>query len=58
MEVTVDLKSNFSILRHRKLKFGIQISLDLRNKVSFWLLGGFDYHGNTRSFILSATVEQ
>ena len=36
-----------AILRHRKLKFGIQIPLDLR-KESFWLLGGFDYHGNRK----------
>ena len=28
-----------AILRHRKLRFGIQIPLDLR-KESFWLLGG------------------
>ena len=34
-------------LRHRKLKFGIQIPLDLR-KESFWLLSGFDYHGNRK----------
>ena len=45
-----------AILRHRKLKFGIQTPLDLRNDF-FWLLGGFGYHGNTRSFILSATAE-
>ena len=32
---------------HRKVKFGIQIPLDLR-KESFWLLGGFGYHGNTK----------
>ena len=31
-----------AILRHRKLKFGIQIPLDLR-KESCWLLGGFGY---------------
>ena len=37
-----------AILRHRKLKFGIQISLDLR-KESLWLIGGFGYHGNTIS---------
>ena len=36
-----------AILRHRKLKFGIQIPLDLR-KESFWLPGGFGYHGNTK----------
>ena len=36
-----------AILRHRKLKFGIQISLDLR-KESFWLIGEFGYHGNTK----------
>ena len=30
-------------LRHRKLKFSIQIPPDLR-KESFWLLGGFGYH--------------
>ena len=36
-----------AILRHRKLKFGIQIPFDLR-KESFWLLGGFDYHGNRK----------
>ena len=45
-----------AILRHRKLKFGIQIPLDLRNNY-FLLLGGFGYHGKKRSFILSATVE-
>ena len=33
-------------LSHRKLRFGIQIPLDLK-KESFWLLGGFGYHGNT-----------
>ena len=38
-----------AILRHRKLKFGIQIPLDLRNEFSFWLLGVFGYHGNIRS---------
>ena len=37
--------SHFETLR--KLKFGIQIPLDLR-KESFWLLGGFDYHGNRK----------
>ena len=36
-----------AILRHIKLKFGKQILLDLR-KESFWLLGGFGYHGNTK----------
>ena len=36
-----------TILRHRKLKFSIQIPLDLR-KESFWLLGGLGYHGNTK----------
>ena len=36
-----------AILRHRKLKFGIQIPLDLR-KESFWLIGGFGYYGNTK----------
>ena len=36
-----------AILRHRKLKFGIQIPPDLR-KESFWLLGGFRYHCNTK----------
>ena len=36
-----------AILRHRKLKFGIQIPLYLRNEF-FLLLGGFDYHGNTK----------
>ena len=45
-----------AILRHRKLKFGTQIPLDLRNEF-FWLLSGFGYHGNTRSLTLSATVE-
>ena len=35
-----------AILRHRKLKFGIQIVLGLRNEFR-WLLGGFGYHGNT-----------
>ena len=30
-----------------QLKFGIQIPLDVR-KESFWLLGGFDYHGNRK----------
>ena len=34
-------------LRHRKLKFSIQIPPDLR-KESFWLLGGFGYHCNTK----------
>ena len=34
-----------AILRPKKLKFGIQIPLDLR-KESFWLIGGFGYHGN------------
>ena len=33
--------------RHKKLKFGIQVSLDLR-KESFRLIGGFGYHGNTK----------
>ena len=36
-----------TIFRHRKLKFGIQIPLDIRNEF-FWLLGGFGYHGNTK----------
>ena len=36
-----------AILRHRKLKFSIQIPLDLR-KESFWLIGGFGYYGNTK----------
>ena len=36
-----------AFLRDRKLKFGIHIPLDLR-KESFWLLGGFCYHGNTK----------
>ena len=36
-----------TILRHRKLKFGIQLPLDRRNEF-FWLLGGFGYHGNTK----------
>ena len=36
-----------AILRHKKLRFGIQILLDLR-KESFWLIGGFGYHGNTK----------
>ena len=36
-----------AILRHRKLKFGIQILLDLR-KESFWLIGVFDYRGSTK----------
>ena len=36
-----------AILKHRKFKFGIQIPLDLR-KESFWLPGGFDYHGNRK----------
>ena len=36
-----------AILRHIKLKFGKQLLLDLR-KESFWLLGGFGYHGNTK----------
>ena len=34
-------------IRHRKLKFSIQIPPDLR-KESFWLLGGFGYHCNTK----------
>ena len=34
-------------LRHKKLKFSIQIPPDLR-KESFWLLGGFGYHCNTK----------
>ena len=34
-------------LRHRKLKFSIQIPPDLR-KESFRLLGGFGYHCNTK----------
>ena len=42
MEVSIS-----AILRHKKLKFGIQIPLDLR-KESFLLLGGFGYHGNTK----------
>ena len=42
MEVSIS-----AILRHRKLKFGIKIPLDLR-KESVWLLGGFDYHGNRK----------
>ena len=37
--------SNF--LRHRKLKFCIQIPLDLR-KESVWLIDGFGYHGDTK----------
>ena len=42
------MKASISaILRHRKLKFGTQIPLDLR-KESLWLLGGFDYHGNRK----------
>ena len=36
-----------AILRPRKLKFGIQIPLDLR-KEAFWLLGGVGYYGNTK----------
>ena len=36
-----------AILRHRKLKFGLQIPLDLR-KESIWLLGGYGYHDNTK----------
>ena len=36
-----------AILKHRKLKLGIQIPLDLR-KEYVWLLGGFDYHGNRK----------
>ena len=36
-----------AMLRLRKLKFGIEIPLDLR-KESFWLLGGFGYHCNTK----------
>ena len=36
-----------AILRHRKLKFGIQMALDLRNEF-FRLLGGFGYHGSTK----------
>ena len=39
--------STSAILRHRKLKFGIQIPLDLR-KESFWLIGEFGYYGNTK----------
>ena len=39
--------SLLAILRHRKLKFVIQIPPDLR-KESFWLLDGFGYHGNTK----------
>ena len=39
--------SILAILRHRKLKFGIQIPLDIR-KESFWLLGGVGYYGNTK----------
>ena len=35
------------ILRHRKLKFGMQIPLDLRNNF-FLLLGGFGYRGNRK----------
>ena len=38
----------------RKFKFGIPFYL--RNYF-FRLLGEFGYHGNTKSFILSATVE-
>ena len=34
-------------LRNRKLKVGIQISLDLR-KESCWLLGALDYHCSTK----------
>ena len=34
------------VLRHRKLKFGIQIPLDLRKES--WLLGGFGYHCNIK----------
>ena len=36
-----------AISRHRKLKFGIEIPLDL-GKESFWLFGGFGYHGKTK----------
>ena len=36
-----------AILRHRKLKFGKQMPLDLRNDF-FLLLGGFGYHANTK----------
>ena len=36
-----------AILRHRKLKFGIQIPLDLRKELC-WLLGGSGYHCNTK----------
>ena len=36
-----------AILRHRKLKFGTQIPLDL-SKESVWLLGGVGYYGNTK----------
>ena len=36
-----------AVSRHRKLRFGIQIPLDLRNEF-FWLLGGSGYHGNTK----------
>ena len=36
-----------AILRHKKLKFRIQIPLNLR-KEFFRLLGRFDYHGNTK----------
>ena len=39
-------KSLSAILRHRKLKFGIQIPFDLRKKS--WLPGGFGYHCNTK----------
>ena len=46
-----------AIVGQRKLKFGIQIPLDLRNEFSLWLLRRFGYHGNIRSFIMLVTVE-
>ena len=41
------MKVSISAILRQNLKFGIQIPLDLR-KESFWLLGGFGYHGNTK----------
>ena len=46
-----------AISKHRKLRFGIKIPLDLTNEFLFRLLGGFGYHGNMRSFIMSTTGE-
>ena len=46
---------NVAILRHIKLKFGKQILLDLK-KESFWLPGGFGYHGNTKVSLNVQTV--